>query len=260
MNADQTNQTPNLEQQLGDMFGINQEQPPQQETVQQEVKPQTTSSDQTTTTETQTTPKAEGDNSTIRQMRDQLKQSKDSETKLKALLERVAASNNTTVEELEAKIQADEDKKNAASHNIPVEIEQRIRQQEQRIRELEEQNLAQNFNARANALITKYGMTEQQFITFAQDMQARGFDVRSQNMDLDLLYRSSNFDALVAQRVEQAKQEMLADMQKQRNTSSSVPNTKQTVSNNVSKSSGGDQVSREDLNNFVEGIFGSLNK
>lgn len=262
MNQNQNTENPDLNQTLGDILNgavdENQNNTPNQEGQNQ----QSTegSSDQTPpANQGNTDPNQNTENSTIRQMRDQLKQLKDSDAKHKALLERMAAANNMTIEELEAKIQADEDKKNATARGIPVEIEQRIREQEQRIRELEEQNRAQNFNVRANSLISKYGMNEQQFLDFAKDMMDKGFDIRKENMDLDLLYRANNFDTLMKSNVEKAKQDLLAEIERQKNNSNNLPGgAKPNVSNNQGQ---GDNknVTKDDLNNFVDDVFKQFN-
>lgn len=263
MNQNQNTGTPDLNQQLGDILNgaVQEETPPTNQQEDQNQQSTEGSTDQTPpANQGSTDPNQNTDNSTIRQMRDQLKQLKDSDAKHKALLERMAAANNMTIEELEAKIQADEDKKNATARGIPVEIEQRIREQEQRIKELEEQNRAQNFNVRANSLIAKYGMNEQQFLDFAKDMMDKGFDIRKENMDLDLLYRANNFDTLMKSNVEKAKQDLLAEIERQKNNSNNLPGgAKPNVSNNQGQ---GDNknVTKDDLNSFVDDIVAQFNK
>lgn len=243
--------TQNLNQALGEALGIEvpaaEEQPTTTEPVDNPTEPEKAP---------EATQPPQNDNSTIKQMRETIKQTKESEAKLKALLERAAKYNGTTVEELEQKIQAEEDKKNAQLKGIPTEVEARIREQEKRIRELEERNIAQDFNYRANNLIRNYNMTNEQFIQFAQSAKDQGFDVTRPGLNLDLLYKSFNFDTLMSQHAEKVKQDLLSEMQRQRDNSSSNPNVKGAVPNPESRSSSNDISSEE----FINDLVAKLNK
>lgn len=242
--------TQNLNQALGDALGI--EVPAAEE-------PQTATEPAINDTEPEQQPEVtqqpQNDNSTIKQMRETIKQSRESEAKLKALLERAAKYNGTTVEELEKKIQDEEDKRNAQLKGIPTEVEARIREQERRIKELEERNIAQDFNYRANNLIRNYGMTNEQFIQFAQNAKEQGFDVTKPGLNLDLLYKSFNFDNLMNQHAEKVKQDLLNEMQRQRDNSSSNTTVKGNVPNIENKNS--NDMSGEE---FIEDLLAKLNK
>lgn len=243
--------TQNLNQALGEALGIEVPAAEEQQTATEPVT-NTTEPEQ----QPETTQQPQSDNSTIKQMRETIKQTRESEARLKALLERAAKYNGTTVEELEQKIQAEEDKKNAQLKGIPTEVEARIREQEKRIRELEERNIAQDFNYRANNLIRNYNMTNEQFIQFAQSARDQGFDVTKPGLNLDLLYKSFNFDTLMNQHAEKVKQDLLSEMQRQRDNSSSNTNVKGTVPNPENRGSSND-ISEEE---FINDLVSKLNK
>lgn len=223
--------TPSLEDQIGEMLGSTGEQPANATEPTAEVPVQSTGDDQTppdTEPTNSSSKQDEGNNNVIRQMRETHRQQKAELDKQRAILQKLADQQGVSVEELESQIQAAEDKKTAEQKGIPVEVQALMRQQEARIRQLEEQTIKQDFNARANNLMKANNLTEQQFIEFAQQAQATGIDIFKPGTNLDTLYKAVNFEKLISTKEAELRQKILNDMQAQKEAGSRIPGTPNT--------------------------------
>jgi len=246
-----SNQNPTIEDQLKDALGLQTEPETGNEPA---TDPAPSSTEPATDPEPQ--PQAPQDNATIKQMREQIKATKANESKYKALLDRIATANGTTVEELEAKLQAQEDKKIAEQKNIPVEVQASMREQSERIRALEEQLAAQTFNAKANSLMAKYSLSPDQFLEFANTAIQNGFDIKNPNLNMEMLYKSINYDNLVNSAKAAERQAVLAEIEKQKqgtNTTNTVqaPPAKQTTPSN-------NNVTADDQKKFMEDLLAAF--
>lgn len=247
-----SNQNPTIEDQLIDALGL---QKPEPETVTEPATDPAPSSTEPAT-DPETNPQAPQENATIKQMREQIKTTKANESKYKALLDRIATANGTTVEELEAKLQAQEDKKIAEQKNIPVEVQASMREQSERIRALEEQLAAQTFNAKANSLMAKYSLSPDQFLEFANTAIQNGFDIKNPNLNMEMLYKSINYDNLVNSAKAAERQAVLAEIEKQKQGTSTIntvqahPAKQTTPTNN--------NVTADDQKKFMEDLLAAF--
>lgn len=174
-------------------------------------------------TQPETTPQ-QPDNSGIRQLRQQYDTTKQELEQNRQLLERIAASQGISVEQLADKLQADEDKRKATANNIPVEFQQRMREQEEQIRQLQMQNIRANYDSRAAQLRSSYSLNDAQMIEFAEKAKGLGFNVFTPNLDLITLYRAINYDTISVNLENEIRQKVLAELQnKPANQVSNIP-------------------------------------
>lgn len=197
-------------QALGNMLGITDPQA-QGTTADNPTPMQPTNEPQTTTTEPTTEPNRENPTRQLRAQYDAQKKQLEERT---ALLQRIAQSRGlSSVEDLVAKLQEDEDKAKANSRNIPIEIQQQLRVQEEKIKELEMQNLRSNYQSREAQLRAQFNLSEQQMYDFARKAEGAGFNVFTPNLDLNVLYKAMNYDSLEQDLRNQIRQEVLAELQ-----------------------------------------------
>lgn len=168
------------------------------------------STPQTTVPETQpTTTETNG----MKQLRNQYDTVKREHEQDRQLLQRVADSMGIPIEQLAEKMQAEEDKKKATANNVPVEIQRQIREQQEQIRRLEMENLRANYDSRAAKLRAEYNLNDVQMIEFAEKAKNAGFNVFTPGLDLNMLYRSMNYDSIISNLREQIRQEVLTELQ-----------------------------------------------
>lgn len=232
-----------LQQEVGAALNLQSEQPEQTAQVQTDT-PQveaTPAPEQTQTTQEQNT---QSENP-VRQLRQQY-------DKASALLKRIAESKGLTVDELANSLQDEEDKKQAQSLNIPLEVQQRMRTQEEKIKNLEMQNLKNDFDNRANRLKAEFQLNENQIIDFAESAKKAGFNIFTPGMDLITLYRVMNYDTLSTNLRNSIRQEVLTELQNgNANVINNIPGTQQP-----SVSSGNDI----NANEFMASLFQNLGK
>lgn len=179
---------------------------------------------------TQVTPQpSTEDNSTIRQMREQISKHKSDLERSNNLLKRLAEERGVTVEQLEEDLKAKEDKAKAQSMNISPEVARQIRLQEERIQQLEQQAIQEDLMHRVNAFKKETGLNDQQTLQFLRDASAKGLNPIAKGTDLLILYRAMNFEALSKAKESEIRQQILNEMQQQREGSSSVTGTTGTT-------------------------------
>lgn len=223
---------PELENQVASALGLEPGQPETPATtepaVAQEQIPENTTPEPPQTVETPASTNT--DNSTIRQMREQIAQEKKEKQRIEALLQRMADSQGKTIEQLEADLQANEDKKTAQNLNIPQEVATRMRIQEEQIKQLREESIKNDFNYRYNNFKQATGLTDDKALAFLKDVQSKGFDPLTKGMDLVTLYRAVNFDVLSQAKEAELKQKILNEMYNNPNANIIPTTTSQTPS------------------------------
>ena len=155
----------------------------------------------------------------MRELRNRYEEIKAQQQKERKLLERAAAKLGIPIEELETKLQEEEDKREAIAKNIPVETQRQLREYEQRLKALEEERIRENFNFRAMKLQQEYSLTQDQVLDFAQQARQAGFDIFKPEVDLNVLYRAFNLDNIIAATKEQTRQQVLAELKANKDTS-----------------------------------------
>lgn len=187
----------------------------------------------------------------MRQLRQQYEDVKKRSSESDALLKRIADSMGITVDKLSEKIQSEEDKKAAASKNIPTEVQQQLRQQEEKIRNLELANMKADYMNRSQKLANMYNLSENQMVDFARQAEQLGFNVFTPGLDMVTLYRAINYQTVEANLRNQIRQEVLAELQKGQQA-----NTVQSNTNIPSNKSDGIDNSKD----FMKQLFANLPK
>jgi hypothetical protein len=188
----------------------------------------------------------------VRLLRQQYESTKSELDQNKALLQRIADSKGVTIEQLQESLQAEEDKRNAQTNNIPLEIQQRMRTQEEQIKNLQMQNLRADFDTRANKLKAQYTLDDNQIVDFAEKAKASGFNIFTPGLDLVMLYRAMNYDTVVNDLRNSIRQEILTELQgNNTNTINNIPGTQQPSTNPAS------ELSEKD---FMRSLFSNLGR
>lgn len=154
----------------------------------------------------------------VRQLRAQYDAQKKQLEERTNLLERIAKTRGlSSIDDLVNKLQEEEDKARATSRNIPIEVQQQIRQQEEKIKALEIQNLKANYQARELQLRNQFNLSEQQMFEFAKQAESLGFNVFTPDLNLSTLYKAINYDKLEQDLRSKIRQEVLTELQNNNN-------------------------------------------
>lgn len=156
---------------------------------------------------------------------------------------------NNTKEVLE-KLNQDVLTKQAEQQKVPVELLSRMQT-------LEEQNNAfleaQRQQALTNGFITlatEYNLDEKALTSFASELDAAGFDLVSQDIDIVQLYKSVHADDIIAAKVKAGIEQALKKSN-EADTHSTIPGKNQNAGG------GGTQIKIENmaqLNSFLDGL------
>lgn len=227
------NQTPDLTSQVASALGIAETPTPEVAPEPQTpdvAQPETVVENPEQAPQQPETPAPDTENSTIRQMREQISQSKKeiSQSKKEAqraneLLARIAKEQGLSVEQLEASITEKENKKRGEELGVSPEVAAQLAAQERRIQELETQNTRMNFNNRVDAFQREFKLTPEAVMEFLQTAQQQGFDVLKPDVNLSTIYRAVNFDRLSKAKEAEIRQQILNEMQQQRENGNSIP-------------------------------------
>lgn len=168
-------------------------------------------------------PAPDTNNSTIKQMREQISQHKKEAQKANELLARIAKEQGISIEQLEEHITAKENKRRGEELGVSPEVAAQLAAQEHRIQELETQNARIDFNNRVDNFQREFNLTPEATMEFLQAAQQQGFDVLKQGVNLSTIYRAINFERLSQAKEAEIRQQILNEMQQQRENSNNIP-------------------------------------
>lgn len=134
-------------------------------------------------------------------------------TELTNLLGKIANANGieyTNNKDLLEKLNDDAIGKMAQKQNVPVELLREVEALRQDSQAFKAQQLRDAAALGFQNLVNTYGLTQQQLQDFAVELDARGKNPFTQNVDLMSEYKVMHFDEIVASKVEKAVQEALA--------------------------------------------------
>lgn len=181
-----------------------------------EVEPvQTTESD----VETKPTPP---ESNPVRQLRTQLETTKQEAAKHQRILQKLADAKGITVEQLEIQIQEEEDRKTAQAKGVPPEVQRQLREQQDRIRTLEEEGIRADFNRRAENFRREVALTDEAMVEFAKQAKSAGINIFTPGLNLTDLYRALNYSSISATMKEQIRQEVLREIEAQKKNGSTI--------------------------------------
>lgn len=220
------NQTPDLTSQVASALGIAETPTPEVAPEPQTpdvVQPETVIDNPEQAPQQPENPAPDTENSTIKQMREQISQSKKEAQRANGLLERIAKAQGLSVEQLEEFVTEKENKKRGEELGVSPEVAAQLAAQERRIQELETQNTRMDFNNRVDAFQREFKLTPEATMEFLQNAQQQGFDVLKPGVNLSTIYRAVNFDRLSKAKEAEIRQQILNEMQQQRENGNSIP-------------------------------------
>ena len=132
---------------------------------------------------------------------------------------------------LQAQQQAEVQNK-AQQQGISPELEKRLRALEAENQRYRENERMSSLNQQVGNLVQKYGITQDQWQNFAQQVASKGINVLDSNVSLETLYVQFNMDSIINQRIEAEKQKWIAEAGRVStapiNTPTGVPQTTNT--------------------------------
>lgn len=134
-------------------------------------------------------------------------------TDLTNLLGRIASANGIEYannKDLLAKLNDDTISKMAQRQNVPVELLKEVEALRQDSQAFKAQQLRDAAALGFQNLVNTYGLSQQQLQDFAVELDARGKNPFTQNVDLLNEYKVMHFDDIVAAKVDKAVKEALA--------------------------------------------------
>ena len=160
-------------------------------------------------------PSPNQDNQTIRQMREEIARNKQEAAQANKLMEKIAKSNNMSVEEYIKKLEEDEVVEKAKVNNISPEIQKIIDNQNAQIAAIQKDKERALFNKNMNELIATQKINEEQAAEFLRNANERGVDVINSPLTHSELYMALNGKTIIENLRNDIRQEVLAEIQNQ---------------------------------------------
>lgn len=157
--------------------------------------------------------------SPMRQLRNQYRDTKNERDKYANTLEKLAKAQGKNVDELMEEIENETDERLAKENNISPELQKKMRQQEERLNEVEEERKRTQFVNRIQDLQTRHPMDNTKTKEFVQKAYENGFDIMNENVDMDSVYRAVYHDEILQQEIEKERQRLHDQVEKQKQQS-----------------------------------------
>lgn len=151
----------------------------------------------------------------IRQERDEL-------AKSEAFLQDLANQYGLTKEQLIDRFEKDQIKKEAEEQGLTETQVRKMKDMERKLQEVEEAKNREVFNIKADALATKYKLSEGQMITLFEEAAKIGLDVLENPNLLEFAYRAVNYE----EAINKGRQKQLETTKKRSKTSTGSTGTK----------------------------------
>lgn len=156
------------------------------------------------------------DQNPMKQLRGQYEQTKSEKERMEKIVQSIAKQRNMKVEDLEKVLKDEEDKTIATQKNIPVEVQQQLRQHEEYIKQLQMDNLRKDFDIRQQGLMKEYPkLTQEDLLLFAEDAKKLGINIVTPGIDLVAVYRAVNYPKIQEDLKQTMKNDILAELQRQ---------------------------------------------
>jgi hypothetical protein len=136
-------------------------------------------------------------------------------------LEDLAIQYGLTKEQLITRFKEDQIKRQAKEQGIPEDQLRKMQEMETRLAQVEETKAREIFNIKAEALVTKHNLNEQQMMTIFQEAARLGLDVTRNPDLLEFAYRAVNYDNAI----NEGRQKQLETSKKRRATSTGKTGT-----------------------------------
>ena len=116
-------------------------------------------------------------------------------------------------------LQNQADEKNAKEKGISPEIQKQLREQEEKVRSLQEERNREIFDRKFDELVKEFPMDTTQAQEFIQAAIERGFDLGQRDLDFRDVYFALNRESVLKEIRKRTEQEVLARIEKQRKDS-----------------------------------------
>lgn len=141
------------------------------------------------------------------------------------LLQKVADSRGISLDQLKTELNKEAVEKKAAQLNVTPEVYERLSRLEEanRAKEAELQALRdREYKSQQSQLLTRnieevqkeYGLSDDQAMAFVNETIRQGMDILKGSVPLSIVYKGMNFDKLMEEKIEAAKQEVIAQYEK----------------------------------------------
>ena len=161
----------------------------------------------------------EEDSSVIRNLRKQYRESSTKVKQYEDMIKRVAEQQGIDPEQLMEQLQNQADEKNAKEKGISPEIQKQLREQEEKVRSLQEERNREIFDRKFDELVKEFPMDTTQAQEFIQAAIERGFDLGQRDLDFRDVYFALNRESVLKEIRKRTEQEVLARIEKQRKDS-----------------------------------------
>lgn len=151
-----------------------------------------------------------------------LREERDKLAESEAFLQDLAKQYGLTKEQLIDRFEKDQIKKEAEEQGLTETQVRKMKDMERKLQEVEEAKNREVFNIKADALATKYKLSEGQMITLFEEAAKLGLDVLSNPNLLEFAYRAVNYEKAI----DEGRQKQLETTKKRSKTSTGSTGTK----------------------------------
>lgn len=146
----------------------------------------------------------------------QLRRERDEAAKYAEFLKRIADENGTTPEELQKQYEESRLQREAEEKEVPVEILQRMKQQEQELASLKQQSFSERFNNQVAQTMEKYKATQEDLEATFKYAAENGLieSMQSGSLQFEAVHKMAHMDSLIEKQVQNALQENLTKKKK----------------------------------------------
>lgn len=151
-----------------------------------------------------------------------LRQERDDLAESEKFIKELAKQYGLTKEQLVERFEKDQIKKEAEEQGLTEAQVRKMREMEAKLQQVEETKDREVFNIKADALSTKYKLSEGQMITLFEEAAKMGLDIIKNPNLLEFAYRAVNYD----EAINKGRQKQLETTKKRSKTSTGATGTK----------------------------------
>lgn len=151
-----------------------------------------------------------------------LRQERDDLAESEKFIKELAKQYGLTKEQLVERFEKDQIKKEAEEQGLTEAQVRKMREMEQKLQEVEETKDREVFNIKADALSTKYKLSEGQMITLFEEAAKMGLDIIKNPNLLEFAYKAVNYE----EAINKGRQKQLETTKKRSKTSTGSTGTK----------------------------------
>ena len=161
----------------------------------------------------------------------QLRRERDEAAKYAEFIKKIAEENGTTPEELQKNYEEARLQREAEEKGVPVEIMQRLQQQENELNTLKNQTFSERFNNQVTQTAEKYKASKEDIEATFKYAAENGLieTLQSGTLQFEAVHKIAHMDSLIEKQVQNALQDTLTK-KKKRQQEAPLPHTTSTPS------------------------------